>query len=467
MSAPTDLALDGLAAQAGALRIYRQVFAVLAREDGAMIADSDQLGVDEAILGAFADAGTEGLTLEQVTTACRGFDQRLVGRRFEVLRAYGAISKVVERPHERFHRAAFAPYVMLLFLRRMAERGGQAELHQLLTLEGIGVRSPQAGPLDGHGSVRRLSTVFRLMANQLAGLASASPVEELRENAELLWGNGALIAAAQQVHATALGRWPQLDRDCAALRGALAAYGDASNAAAARLIEQAGSTRALGLLPVETWRTFARTAEAPTLSAVLDGVLFDAPAPWFAPQALAEALASSRLAGSLRTSPPRPASETGSSRSRTRAAAVRCAAIRRAGYWPVPRPAPAGRTRGPGRRTAPRPTPRTGSAPPLSGRRFARSPPAAGPTPESTRPARSAGPPPHCSHHRRPPARHATRRSPGPAGASGPARWHALAGRRRSARRFPTAARRSPAVPRRGWRMPTRPAGWPSAGRPY
>jgi len=332
VSAPTDLALDGLAAQAGALRIYRQVFAVLAREDGAMIADSDQLGVDEAILGAFADAGTEGLTLEQVTTACRGFDQRLVGRRFEVLRAYGAISKVVERPHERFHRAAFAPYVMLLFLRRMAERGGQAELHQLLTLEGIGVRSPQAGPLDGHGSVRRLSTVFRLMANQLAGLASASPVEELRENAELLWGNGALIAAAQQVHATALGRWPQLDRDCAALRGALAAYGDASNAAAARLIEQAGSTRALGLLPVETWRTFARTAEAPTLSAVLDGVLFDAPAPWFAPQALAEALASSRLAGSLRTSPPRPASETGSSRADEPAvddvAELRCAVER-------------------------------------------------------------------------------------------------------------------------------------------
>ncbi|HEX2805642.1 MAG TPA: hypothetical protein VHN80_05695, partial [Kineosporiaceae bacterium] len=332
MSAPTDLALDGLAAQAGALRIYRQVFAVLAREHGAMITDSDQLDVDEAILRAFAEAGTEGLALEQVTAACRGFDDRLVARRFEVLRAYGAISKVVERPNERFHRAAFAPYVMLLFLRRMAEQGGQGELHQLLTLEGLGVRNPQAGPVEGSGSVRRLGTVFRLMANQLAGLASSSPVEELRENAELLWGNSSLIAAAQEVHTTALTRWPELDRDCAALRTALAAYGDASNAAAARLIEQAGSTRALGLLPVETWRTFARTADAETLGAVLDGVLFDAPAPWFAPQALAEALASSTLAGAIRTSPPRPASDADQADADDRptddAADVRAAAVR-------------------------------------------------------------------------------------------------------------------------------------------
>jgi hypothetical protein len=311
VSAPTELALDSLATQAGALRIYRQVFAVLAREFGAMITDADQLDVDEAILGAFAQAGTEGLALEQVVTACRGHDERLVARRFEVLRGYGAIGKVVERPHERYHRAAFAPYVMLLFLRRMAEQGGQGELHQLLTLEGLGVRNPQAGPDDGRGSVHRLSTVFRLMANQLAGMASSSPVEELRENAELLWGNRSLIAAAQDVHSTALNRWPELDRECASLRTALAAYGDASDAAAARLIAQAGSTRALGLLPVESWRTFARTADAETLGGVLSGVLFDAPAPWFSPQALAEALAGSTSAGPTRTPPPRPASDPG------------------------------------------------------------------------------------------------------------------------------------------------------------
>ena len=309
MSAPTDLALEGLADRAGTLRVFRQVFAVLAREHGAMITDLDHLDTDEAILGAFAQAGTDGLALEQVTAACRPADPRLVARRFEVLRSYGAITKVVDRPHERYHRAAFAPYVMLLFLRRMAAQGGQGELHQLLTLEGMGVRSAAAGADDGRAGVRRLVTVFRLMANQLAGLASASPVEELRENAELLWGNRPLIDAARQVHATVLERWPELDRECRQLRTALAAYSDASDAAAARLIEQAGATRALGLLPVETWRTFARTADAHQLAAVLDGVLFDAPAPWFAPQALATALAESKQAGPVRTPPPRPASD--------------------------------------------------------------------------------------------------------------------------------------------------------------
>src|SRR5579859_3774289 len=54
--------------------------------------------------------------------------------------------------------------------------------------------------------------------------------------------------------------WPQLGQDCAMLRIALAAYGDAIEPAAGRLLEQAGTTRALGLLPAETWIGFARGA---------------------------------------------------------------------------------------------------------------------------------------------------------------------------------------------------------------
>ena len=37
-----------------------------------------------------------------------------------------AITKLVDRPNELRHRAAFAPYVMLMFLRRMSVQGGQA-----------------------------------------------------------------------------------------------------------------------------------------------------------------------------------------------------------------------------------------------------------------------------------------------------------------------------------------------------
>ncbi|WP_020663577.1 hypothetical protein [Amycolatopsis benzoatilytica] len=305
MTEPPELTLDDLTGEAAVLRVYRQVFAVLAREAGAMIADPSTLDVDEAILEAFAEAGSEGLPLEQAVAACRRWDAQTVGRRFEVLREYGAISRVVDRPNERYHRAAFAPYVMLLFLRRMAEQGGQSELHQLLTLEQLNVKSANATSADGLASVRRLTKVFRLLGNELAILAAASTAETLGDNAQLLWGNESLITQAKDVHATVLGRWPELDRDCAALRIALAAYADAIDAAAARLIAQAGTTRALGLLPVETWRTFARDSSPAVLASVLDRFVFDAPAPWFSPQALLEAVESGRQVDTARVPPPR------------------------------------------------------------------------------------------------------------------------------------------------------------------
>jgi hypothetical protein len=150
---------------------------------------------------------------------------------------------------------------MLLFLRRLAERGGQSELHQLLTLEQLNVSHRDAVASDGRASVGRLTKVFRLLANELTGLVQLGAAEALRENAQLLWGNRSLIVQAEQVHAVVLDRWPGLGPQCASLRTSLAAYGDAIEAAAGRLIEQAGTTRALGFLPAETWVSFARRSD--------------------------------------------------------------------------------------------------------------------------------------------------------------------------------------------------------------
>jgi hypothetical protein len=298
--------LDDLTTEAAVLRVYRQAFAVLAREAGAMILDVDLIDVDEAILEAFAAAGSDGLTAAEVLAGCHRLDPRVVERRLGVLRDYRAISKVVDRPNEQHYRAAFAPYIMLLFLRRLAERGGQSELHQLLTLEQLNVSHPDAAEDDGQASVSRLTKVFRLLANELTSLVQRGAAEALRENAQLLWGNRSLIVQAEDVHALVLGRWPSLGPPCAALRISLAAYGDAIEAAAGRLIEQAGTTRALGFLPAETWVSFARRSDPGTLAAVLDSFVFDAPAPWLAPQALAEAVESARPAGGTRFRPPRP-----------------------------------------------------------------------------------------------------------------------------------------------------------------
>ena len=153
--------LDDLAGEAAVLRIYRQAFAVLAREAEKMILTPQLLDVDEAIFRAFAAAGSDGLTEEQVRNACRRFPEAIVSRRFEVLKAYGAVSKVFERPNERYYRAAFAPYIMLLFLRRIAERGGQSELHELLSMEHRNVSAPAATADDGRASAARLTQVFR------------------------------------------------------------------------------------------------------------------------------------------------------------------------------------------------------------------------------------------------------------------------------------------------------------------
>jgi hypothetical protein len=301
--------LDDLAGEAAVLRVYRQAFAVLARESEKMILSPQLLDVDEAILSAFAASGSEGLTEEQVRNACRKFPEAMVGRRFEVLKGYGAVSKVFERPNERYYRAAFAPYIMLLFLRRIAERGGQSELHQLLSMEHENVSAPTATEPDGRSSVERLTQVFRLIANELSIMSLGADVAQLRENAQLLWGNEALISRAEAVHTTVLERWPGLDRECQWLRAGLAAYRDAIDAAAGRLIERAGATRALGLLPAEEWRTFARTADTERLGAVLDTFVFDAPAPWFDPQVMTEAVESGGRPDTTRMPPPRAAGD--------------------------------------------------------------------------------------------------------------------------------------------------------------
>ena len=86
-----DATLLDAEAEAAVLRVYRQVFAVLAREAGAMIVDPDLLDVDQAILDAFAEAGSDGLTVEQATLACRAYPHDVIVRRFEAFTGKAAV----------------------------------------------------------------------------------------------------------------------------------------------------------------------------------------------------------------------------------------------------------------------------------------------------------------------------------------------------------------------------------------
>lgn len=300
------MTLDGAAAEGVVTDVYRQVFAVLARESNAMVDDADSVGVDEAILDAFATAGPAGLSVDQVVAGCRRYPDGQVRRRFAVLRSYRALVKVNDRANELFYQATFAPYVMLLFLRRIGDSGGQAELHRLLTLARLSLDDPDATVDDAQAHLVEITNVFRLLANPLMQLATSAAIESLREQARPLLGNHELLDKAQEYHDAGARRWPELLPLCGELRMALAAYRDAVSAAAQRLLAHAGKTRALGLLPPERWRSFARDSTAERLAAALDGLLFDAPAPHFPVEALLEAVEEGLQTDGGRVQPPRP-----------------------------------------------------------------------------------------------------------------------------------------------------------------
>ncbi|MEU4626894.1 hypothetical protein AB0G04_43840 [Actinoplanes sp. NPDC023801] len=306
MTGPDELPFEAAAADSTVLAIYRQVYSVLARTSGSMIDDSDSVDIDEAILNAFALAGPAGLTIEQVCAACSAFTESAVRRRFEVLRSYRAVSKVNERPNEMYYQAAFAPYVMLLFLRRLSHTGGLSELHQLLSVARLAIDDETTTLEQGRDHLVQMTTVFRLLANPIMQLAKSGTVESLREQAEPLLGNQGLLDQATAYHNRAADIWPQLLPECTDLRLAVAGYRDAVAAAAGRLIDKAGRTRALGLLPAERWRTFARQASIDELAAAVDGLLFDAPDPFFTAEDLLTAVEDGLHIDAGRTPPPRP-----------------------------------------------------------------------------------------------------------------------------------------------------------------
>lgn len=306
MTDATALTFDDYAAESAVLGIYRQVFAVLAREANRMVDDAESVRIDESILQAFAGAGPNGMTIEQVITACAGFPPSTVRSRFDVLKSYRAVTRVNERAHEMFYQAAFAPYVMLLFLRRLSETGGQAELHRMLSMARLAVEDDSTTLEDAQGQLREMTNVFRLLANPIMQLAKSATVEALRAQAQPLLGNSDLLDKARIYHDAAATRWPQLLPECTELRMALAAYRDAVNTAARRLLAHAGKTRALGLLPAERWRSFARDSSSDVLAQALDGLLFDAPAPFFSADDLLDAVEEGLRTDTGRLPPPRP-----------------------------------------------------------------------------------------------------------------------------------------------------------------
>ncbi|MEV5328724.1 MULTISPECIES: hypothetical protein [unclassified Nonomuraea] len=298
------LTLDSVLTDEAVLSTYRRMFAALARDSGAVVDDPAMVDIAETLFAAFAEAGEEWLTHEQMRFACRAYPTDQFDNRLRVLKGLGAIREVFPKPNQLRYRASFTSVVGLMFIRRMMDDGGQSEMHRLLALEDLNVADPRTTMEEARQSALNLARAFRLWALELITLTHGT-IEELREQAPKLWGTEEIAQRAQGLHATILTRWPELDRVCTDLRAAIYAYSDASRRAAGRLADSAGTTRNLTLLPTETWRTFAQTASKERLAAVLDGFVFDAPAPWHDPAAIARAVDEAPRPAPAQPTPPR------------------------------------------------------------------------------------------------------------------------------------------------------------------
>ncbi len=297
--------LEAVAAEQAVVSVFEQIVAVLARQANAAIDDAALFQLADTLFAAFARAGEDGLTAEQIRAACSAFPEEVIDNRLGVLRKLGAIQPAFDKPYQREYRASFTSYVSMLFVQRMLARGGQSELHQLLTMEKIRLEGGQGTPEEALEVVVGITTALRLLVAELVALTVGGTVEALRERAPLLWNAKTLIDQASAVHEILLEFWPELSRMCGELRSAIAAYEDASTNASARLMTAAGTTRALNLLPPEMWQRFARRATVDELAAVLADQVFDAPSPWHDVADLVVAAAGRSQPNGSRSTPPR------------------------------------------------------------------------------------------------------------------------------------------------------------------
>lgn len=300
-----QLGLETAVAEQAIVSVFEQIVAVLARQADAAITDAAFFRLADTLFAAFARAGEVGLTAEQIRSACAAFPDEVIDNRFGVLRKLGAIQPAFDKPYQHEYRASFTSYVSMLFVQRMLARGGQSELHQLLTMEKIRLEGGQGTVDEAREVAVGITTALRLLVAELVALTVGGTVEALRERAPLLWNAKSLIDQASAVHEILLDFWPDLSRWCGELRSAIAAYEDASTNASARLMAAAGTSRALNLLPPEMWGRFARRATVDELAAVLADQVFDAPAPWHDVAALTEAVAGTPRPTSGRSTPPR------------------------------------------------------------------------------------------------------------------------------------------------------------------
>jgi hypothetical protein len=76
--ADEQLGLDAMAAEQAVVSAFEQIVAVLARQADATITDAALFRPADTLFAAFARAGEDGLTAEQIRSACAAFPDEVI-----------------------------------------------------------------------------------------------------------------------------------------------------------------------------------------------------------------------------------------------------------------------------------------------------------------------------------------------------------------------------------------------------
>ncbi len=254
----------------------------MARDAGSVIEQEALLGAARDVCQVFFDEeAAGGLTRSEIFARTGWGDDRraMFESRFGVFESLELLRPILDKAHQQ--RYVLNPFGMagVLMFDRAAQHGGVDELLVLLSrtkdeLErGLVSRDLLSERLD---TLRGLLGVW---AQDVARLVSTGTIGELIEERGF-HDDTRLYEEVRTLNDEVTDRYPDLDAAATRLLEAALHYVSCVEDLIARVLDEGGQRRDFSLLDPEEYLTASIEATPTPLAEVLDGTVFDLPAPW-------------------------------------------------------------------------------------------------------------------------------------------------------------------------------------------
>jgi hypothetical protein len=264
--------------------------APFARDVGAVVADLDDLGVARAVVDVCcAPDAARGLSLGEIAARVDGrVDPTVLDRRLRVFVGLGMLRPLGDRRGT--DRYVLDPRALagLQVAERVTTQGGVSELLLLLDRTAAAVAAGNAVRGEVAAALERALLFFRLFADTLARLLRA-PIAELYAEVRH-HENQRLLDNLDRLTRLVASAFTDLEPLTHATLVEAQRYDRYLGAAADRVIAEGGAARDFSMLSPETWHTAATHASWDALAEVATTLVFDAPAPAVAADALIAAV---------------------------------------------------------------------------------------------------------------------------------------------------------------------------------